>query len=291
MKMYNKLLCATACICFAAVSVPQAAMAKVEGSVLEADQQFLAAVQSGKTQVVGGMLYPKFEWIDSRGKKRNKDQTDAALKALASSTQNETNVKEYKYDGLNVVTGERANSRFMRVWTKKDGKWKAVSFIDTPISSGTIPFSTSAKVSGDCVNPCRTSPFTPKTKDEKEMMKILFKLKVDEWKGIPEDWSHYVLDGVDYVTNYGAISKEARVEHLKKKHDSKAPITPGDPVVSMDIETFGNAAVMSSEMVPYGGGQPYYSVRVWSHEPDHWWFANSQQTTILDTDPLPMPKE
>jgi hypothetical protein len=265
---------------------PQAARTAGAAGALQADRQCLRAAAEGNQEVAGRLLDADFEWTDAAGKTLSKSETLQHLHALASDNDGETSFRPYKYDHLQVFTGVHHNARFMRVWVRRAAGWRAFAFIDTPIRRGTAPFATAASAAGDCENPCRTIPFTPRTAADREIVTILERLKMDEWHPNPEDWSPYVLDGVDYVTSAGALSKAERVAHLEQEKKSGAAILPGDPVISMRISDFGKSAVMISRIAPYQGGQPYYSLRVWTYRGGRWQLANSQQTTIADAAPV-----
>ena len=89
-----------------------------------------------------------------------------------------------------------------------------------------------------------------------------------------------MLDDVFYVTSTARLSKADRLARLQDLKRRAAPSVPGDPVISMRIAEFGDAAVMTAQHTPYGGGRPYYSVRVWALRDGRWQLANTQQTTI-----------
>ncbi|HVA93687.1 MAG TPA: nuclear transport factor 2 family protein [Candidatus Dormibacteraeota bacterium] len=270
-----------------AALAPPATAATDNSAALQADRKCLSAATAGNKQIAGGLLAADFEWTDAAGKTRSKAETLRDLSAFAANYEKETGVRQFAYDQLEVVTGIHHNARFMRVWVKRPVGWQAFAFIDTPISRGTAPFATTASAAEDCENPCRTLPFTPKTAADKEIAGLLMRLKMDEWHPNPEDWSPYVLDGVDYVTSAGALSKAHRVAHLEQEKKSGAVILPGDPVISMRMADFGQSAVMISLIAPYSGGKPYYSLRVWTYKDGRWQLANSQQTTIEAAKPVP----
>jgi hypothetical protein len=203
------------------------------------------------------------------------------LSELATDAQSDTDVKTYDYRAVQVITGVHHNARFLRVWVKRAEGWRAFVILDTAIASGTAPFSTAATgATAECDNPCRNIPFAPTTAAEKTIVETLERLKVDEWHPNPEDWARYVIDDVFYVTSAAALSKTDRVARLTQQKQSGATILPGDPVMSMRMFDFGEAAVMITQNAPYRGGKPYYSVRVWSLREGRWQLANSQQTTI-----------
>ena len=123
-------------------------------------------------------------------------------------------------------------------------------------------------------------PYEPTSPNQKTIAALFQRLKMDEWHPNPDDWAPYVVDGVSYVTSSGALSKADRVAHLADMQKTGAAAVPGDPVVTMHISDFGDAALMITTHAPYRGGKPYYSVRVWTYKDKRWQLANSQQTTI-----------
>lgn len=265
---------------------PQTAIAAENAGAVQADRAWLNAVRANQKEMTSSLLDRNFLWIEATGRTRSKTDTLENLRAIAAETERETGIREYKYDRLEVITGVHHNARFMRLWVDRSDGWRAFVFIDTKIGNGTVPFSTPATSAGDCENPCRSIPFTPTTKADKEIVGLLERLKMDEWRPNPADWSPYVLDGVDYVTSAGAISKADRVAHLEQEKKLGAPILPGDPVISMRMADFGKSVVMVSKIAPYSGGKPYYSLRSWTYLDGRWQLANSQQTTIEDAAPL-----
>jgi hypothetical protein len=279
-------LLASAVLCFSACGSQPAPVQ--QETAQQADSDWLAAVP-GNTAAASALLDEQFEWTDSRGQTRARDEVLANLPALAANLQGQSNAKWYAYDQLEVVTGERPGARFMRVWARRPQGWRLFTVIETPIVTGTVPpFSIpTGGQSLDCDNPCRNIPFDPETPAQQEMLATFMRLKMDEWHPNPDDWAPYVLDDVYYFTSAAALSKADRVTRLTQQRDSGAVVLPGDPVLSMRIAEFGTAAVMFARHAPYRGGKPYYSVRVWAHRDGLWRFANSAQTTIEAADPLP----
>jgi hypothetical protein len=253
----------------------------------EADHSLAAALEKGDAAEVGKLLDAQFEWTDAQGRTRTKTEVLQNLRESAADAQGDTDVKTYDYHTVEVITGAHHNARFLRVWVKRPEGWRAFVVLDTTMTSGTAPFSTAASggASG-CDNPCRNIPFAPTTAADKTIVETLERLKVDEWNPNPEDWARYVVDDVFYVTSAGALSKADRVAHLTQQKQSGATILPGDPVISMRIFDYGDAAVMITQNAPYRGGKPYYSVRVWTLRDGRWQLANSQQTTMDAAPPV-----
>jgi hypothetical protein len=263
------------------LAVQQAAAADGDGAAVQADRGLVAAVLRGDRKAVAALLDGQFAWTDMRGQTRRRTATLRNLQALAKEMHGQTDVKAFPYGRLAVVTSAQPNARFLRVWVLRPQGWRAFATIGTAMAAGLVPFATTVKSAGaDCQNPCRTMPYQPVTANQKQIAAIFMRLKRDEWRPNPDDWAPYVLAGVDYVTSGGALSKAVRVGHLAELQKSGAPVLPGDPVISMRIVEFGDAAVMAATHRPFRGGKPYYSLRVWVYRDGRWQLANSQQTTI-----------
>jgi hypothetical protein len=258
-----------------------------KNNAAEADHSLRRAFEKGDRAEVGKLLDTQLEWTDAQGKTLSRAEVLQNLSAPAPDNQDETDVKTYGYRTVEVITGVHHNARFLRIWVKRPEGWRAFVILDTAIASGTPPFSTAASGAiGECENPCRNIPYQPATAADKTIVETLERLKIDEWHPNPDDWARYVVDDVAYVTSAGALSKADRVAHLAQQRQSGAVIVPGDPVISMRIFDFDEAAVMITQNAPYRGGKPYYSVRVWTELDGRWQLANSQQTTINAARPV-----
>jgi hypothetical protein len=248
---------------------------------------FFEAIAKGERKTAEAYLDTDFEWTNADGETVTRAEAVRDLDALRRP-EPEEEVREYDYDGIVVISGVHQQAHFMRVWGKRPAGWRAVVFIDTPISKGTAPFSVAVQQNlGDCDNPCRTMPYQPRSTENQEIAAIFERLKMDEWHPNPEDWAPYVLDGVNYVTSAASLSKEARVAHLEEMKEKGTVAVPGDPVQSMRILDFDNAAVMIAVHAPYLGGKPYRSVRCWAFRDGRWQLANSQQTTMSEAKEVP----
>jgi hypothetical protein len=279
MKRLATLVCsvffAGAVLC-ARAGQPQAA--NVARSI---DETFLAYLRAHDATHIRSLLDADFQWTDSAGLNRDAVESVQNLSVLAADIRGETGV-QFHYDHLLVITGTRPTSRFMRIWAQRAQGWRLFLMIDTAIVTGaTPPFAVpTGDQTPDCDNPCRNIPFHPATPAQAEMLATFTRLKMDEWHPNPDDWAPYVLDNVDYVTSAAALSKAARVNRLAQQKQTGAASVPGDPVQFMRIVEFGQSAVMEARQAPFGGGKPYYSVRVWAFRDGKWRFANSQQTSI-----------
>jgi hypothetical protein len=247
----------------------------------QADAALMSALQASNAETAAATLDANFEWTDAQGRTRGRKDAVGSLPSLAAEFRDEADRQTFHYGHVHVVTSARPSARIMRVWALRPEGWRLFAAITTALATGATPFAAAgAPASADCENPCRTMPFEPVTDTTKEIARIFQQLKVDEWHPNPDNWAPYVLDDVYYVTATAQLSKEDRVEHLRKLKESGAPTVPGDPVESMRIYDFGDSAVMIARHTPFRGGKPYYSLRVWAFDEGRWQLANTQQTVI-----------
>lgn len=249
---------------------------------VQADHSLFSALGKSDKAAVGKLLDADFVWTDGEGKSMKKAEVLDGLAAYATDNQGEDDVQTHFYTQLETVLGSHHGARFLRVWVKRPAGWREFLELDTPISTqggqrGGIETNAGQ---GDCDNPCRTLPYTPKTAMDKAIVADWQRTKVEEWHPDAVDWPMHIADEFLIINNNGMRNKAERVVIAQKAQAAGAG-TPGDPITAMEIYDFGdNAAVMISHHVPHRGGKPYYNVRVWTLRDGRWQLAVSQQSTI-----------
>lgn len=276
-------------VLFAALAIRSVAAAGDEQAVLKADQSLIQAIGKADKTAAGALLDEKFAWTDAEGKTRTKADTLRDLAALAKDNEGDTDVNTHFYGELAIVFGFHHDARFSRIWVKRPAGWRALIDLDTnkpKQALATAPGPANSGVAGDCDNPCRTLPFTPKTPADKAVLTEWQKTKIDEWHPDAADWETHVADDFLIINDRSERNKADRVAFAKKQQAAGIS-APGDPITSMTMSDFGNAVLMISHHVPYRGGKPYYNVRVFVNQNGHWPIAWSQQTTIQAASPVP----
>jgi len=249
---------------------------------VQADHALLSALGKSDKAAVGKLLDADFVWTDGDGKSMKKAEVLDGLSAYATDNQGEDEVQTHFYAQLETVLGSHHGARFVRVWVKRPAGWREFLELDTPISAqgGQRGGIETGAGQGDCDNPCRTLPYTPKTAMDKAIVADWQKTKVEEWHPDAVDWPMHIADEFLIINNTGMRNKAERVVIAQKAQAAGAG-APGDPITAMEIYDFGdNAAVMISHHVPRRGGKPYYNVRVWTLRDGRWQLAVSQQSTI-----------
>jgi len=258
--------------------MPSASPAALDRSaLLGADHAFTEAVKRGDKAAASKFFDEKFEFTNPEGKTFTRAQMIDELPAIITADPAVTDVHSYNYGQVGDVSGIDQKTRFLRVWVSRDGSWRIFNYIETPIG----PHVSLPAGGGDCENPCRTVPYTPKTAVDKGILDAWQHAKNDEWHPNSKDWALRVADEFSIINSGTDRSKQERVAMLAKQQAAGESGPPGDPIHSIRMFDFGDsAAVMLSIHTPYRGGKPYYNVRVWILRDGLWQLAASQQTTI-----------
>jgi len=256
---------------------------------LESDHALADALGKSDKTAVSALLDEKFEWTDDQGKGRNRLAALEELAVFANDSEDDKDVKTHPYSQVEIVFGFHHGARFARIWVKRSAGWRAFVFLDTPIPKqpgGAAQALASGGQVGDCENPCRSLPYEPTTETDKAVLAEWQKTKMDEWHPNAEDWASHIAEEFLIINSSSERNKPQRVAIARKQQEAGVGV-PGDPIVSMRMEDFGDTVVMTSQHEPCRGGKPYYNVRVFVKRNGHWLIAWSQQTTIQSASPLP----
>jgi hypothetical protein len=256
-----------------------------QAAATAADRALMAAATKGDKGAVAALLDADFSWTGADGATRNKAES---LDNLAD-TGEETDVATHFYGRVLTVRGAHSNLRFLRIWVKRDDRWHAFVYLQTPVAprSGGPASVEAAAGQGDCDNPCRTVPYRPKTAMDKAILAAWQATKMIEWKPDADAWARSIADEFMIINNTTIRTRPERIVIARKQQEAGIG-APGDPIIAMEIHDFGdNAAVMISQHFPYRGGKPYRNIRVWVLRDGRWQLAISQQSTIQSANPLP----
>jgi hypothetical protein len=259
-----------------------------EQAAKDADRAFVANLDKGDQKATGGVLDRRFTWTNTEGLSRNRRDTIKDFAALAAASKGDSDVQTHFYGRMLTVRGVHNDARFLRVFVKRRHGWKAFLLLETPMPAGGAPASVEqAAGAGDCDNPCRTVPYTPKSQMDKDILAAWQNTKMLEWKPDAAQWATHIADEFMIVNNTTIRNKEQRIDIAKRQQEAGTG-APGDPVTAMRIYDFGtNSAVMTSQHTPYRGGRPYANVRIWVLRDGRWQLALSQQVAIQSAAPVP----
>jgi hypothetical protein len=258
-----------------------------EQAAKQASSAFLANLAKGDQKALGATLDRRFTWTNTEGKTRTRSETLKEFPALAAANRGDSDVQTHFYGRMLTVRGSHDDARFLRVFVKRRHGWKAFALMETPVAlSGQQASVERAAGAGDCDNPCRTVPYTPKSAMDKDILAAWQKTKMLEWKPDAAQWASFIADEFMIINNTTVRNKEERIAIAKRQQDAGIG-APGDPVTSMRIYGFGTkSALMISQHTPYRGGKPYTNVRIWVLRDNRWQLALSQQVAIQSATPV-----
>src|SRR3954468_8143515 len=215
-----------------------------EQAAKEAHHAFVASLGKRDQKAIGTVLDRRFTWTNAEGRTLARRETLKELPALAAANAADGDVQTHFYGRMFTVRGSHDNARFLRVFVKRRHGWKAFALMETPTAGGGAPASVEqAAGAGDCDNPCRTVPYTPKTQMDDDILAAWQKTKMLEWKPDAAQWARFIADEFMIINNTTVRDKAARVAIAKRQQEAGIG-APGDPVTAMRIYDFGTTCAL-----------------------------------------------
>lgn len=262
-----------------AAFIPAPAFAEETEAVVDADHAFVQALGKSDKAAVGKLLDPDFTWTNTQGKTVGKSAALADLTALASANPTGAEVKEITFGEVGEITAVSGKTHVLRVWVKRPEGWRLlVSHAAMLAPEGHL--GTAAKHGTECVNPCKTIPYKPKSAAERGVIASWQALETAVTNHEAQNWGPHVADEFMLVSsgNDHPLDKKNRMDILDKQKKEGTSSAPA-PLVSARMFDFGNTVVMSS-LHQSAGGKPTHVTRIWINRDGRWQLAYSQQTTV-----------
>ena len=286
-------------ICFATWTAVTAFTVAAEGggdaAALQADNALQLALTKKDAKAVGALLDQQFTWTDEAGQTLMSAQflrVAAAGTAVGDTEYND--VKARDYGQLAIVTGigkrtGHSGTFFARIWVKRPAGWLLLTHQDTPIlangppSQQVTPGGKGAVAGSDCENPCRSLPYTPKTAEQKEVVKAYQVVETAVATHDEKTWAYHVADefvgiGRRYIGS--PDTKAGRVGQIGIS--TNRVVLP--KMLWGEAFVFGDAGIIIADHQPVGE-PPYHVIRVWVNRDGRWQLFHRQETTIKGTPP------
>jgi Domain of unknown function (DUF4440) len=286
-------------VCFGAWSAERAVTFAEGGggdaAALQADTSLQLALKKKDAKAVGALLDNQFTWTNESGQTLTSAQflKDAAAGTAVGDTEY-NDVKARDYGQLAVVTGigkrtGHSGTFFARIWVKRPAGWLLLTHQDTPIlekgspSQQAAPGGKGPAVAAVCENPCRTLPYSPKTAEQKEVVKAYMAVETAVVSHDEKTWAYHVAD--EFV---GIGRRYLGSPDTKAGRVGQIGITTNRVVLPKmlwgESYVFGDAAIIIADHLPVGE-PPYHVIRVWVNRDGRWQLFHRQETTIKG--PLP----
>jgi len=180
-----------------------------------------------------------------------------------------------------VVRANRERVQVMRIWARRAEGWKAVLYQEVTLSGpAQAPAVAGRSGPSDCENPCKTIPFQPETKNEREA--------IASWQGVmaamanndAEAYAPLIADEFTASDTHhdAAFTKSDRIAQIQKQQQSKERSAPS-ALVSARMMDFGETVLMiAREQRP--NAKPYLNTRMWVKRDGRWQMLFSFNTRI-----------
>ena len=263
----------------AAAGSGQAFAAESTPAVVDADHAFVQALGKTDKAAAGKLLDADFTWTNTEGKTVGKSAAMADLAALASANPSDAEVKEITFGEVGEITAVSGKTHVLRVWVKRPAGWRLlVSHAATLAPEGHL--GTAARHGTECVNPCKTIPYKPKSEAERGVIASWQALETAVTNHESQNWGPHVADEFMLVSsgNDHPLDKKNRMAILDKQKAAGTSSAPA-PLVSARMFDFGDTVVMSS-LHQSPGSKATRVTRIWIKRDGSWKLAYSQQTTV-----------
>lgn len=263
-------------------------------AALKADTALQVALKKKDVKAAGALLDQQFSWTTDGGQALTSAQflKDAAAGTAVGDTEY-NNVKAHDYGDLAIVTGVgkrtgHEGTYFCRVWVKRAAGWVLLSHQDTPIMAKGSPSQPTAEAknaasSAVCDNPCRTLPFTPKTAEQKDVVKAYEAIEVAVDSHDERTWAYHVADEFVGIGRRYTGTPDTKGQRVGQIGVSKAKLVL-PKMLWGEAFVFGDAGAIIAEHQPVGE-PPFRVIRLFVKRDGRWQLFHRQETTIKGTPP------
>lgn len=247
-------------------------------NVLQADRQFISAVQKSDKAALGGLLDADFTWTDSNGNTESRFQTLESIPKPALPDETPADANERTYGQVLAVLASRGKVHVLRIWVKRSAGWRL--FVYHEVKQLEQPPTSGGSGVKDCENPCKSVPFQPKNADEQAIIASWQALETGVTSHDAAAWAPHIADEFMQISSNSdhPIDKAGRIATINKQKETGVASAPS-PLVSAQMFDFGDAVVMTCLHQPYSG-KPIHVSRIWIKRAGQWVMSLSFQTTI-----------
>ena len=276
----SSLDCISGALAVSLFLLPCAALSLGQSSdnaaAIQADHALIQAFASADKSALNQLFDPEFTWIDANGKSLARRQVLERPPNLGNA-----NVEPQfrAYDNVVVLRASRERLHVLRIWVHRESGWRIMLYQEVQQVEKSEP--TPAPIaSGDCENPCKSSPFAPETRSEKEA--------IASWQGVMRAMANNDADAyapliADEFTATDThhdrpYTKSDRLAQIKKQKLAGARSAPPE-LTGARMFDFGETVMMlAREQRP--GGKAYFNTRMWVERGGRWQMLFSFNTRI-----------
>lgn len=263
------------------------AAADDDSAVLQQDKAFAQALANHDQAAVSKVLDKDFMYTDAAGETISKAKMLAALPTPMMGDESGAEVSEHTYGEVAGVQVANGKQHVVRIWVKRPAGWRLLDYQEVK-QADVAP--TPGPTTNECINPCKTVPYTPKNEGEAGVIKSWSTLETCVLNHDPKGWSPHFLDEFVLISSNGT-QVQTKADRLKTLSKPGIGPAPGGLVHGQMFDFPSDkpeTIVMIATSQGYSG-KPVHISRIWVKRDGMWRMAFSYQTTIQSA-PSAMPK-
>ena len=267
-------------VLFAAIAVTLSGWntvhADADQAMVQADRAFVQAAAKADQAALEKLLDEGFIWMDSAGNTQTRSQVLRDLPKPAIPNQDAAQIKSYTYGEIGDVQASLGRFHVLRIWVKRTAGWKVLVYQE--VQSLPVPPSFTPGAGKGCENPCKTVPYKPKNKTERQVIEAYEKLEKAAMAHNSPVFATLVADEfVAASSNSDKLyDKRGRMEDLD--HSTMGGVAP-TPLTTARLTDFAGAVLMISAHRP-DLGKPLLVTRLWVERNGSWVETLSYQTAV-----------
>jgi hypothetical protein len=260
-------------IVFAAAAL--SAQAPDSPSFIAADRAFEEALAQANASAALELLDADVTWTDAEGRTLNRTEIGQNPPTPAMATDAGAYVRRFDYGRIGVAQIDKGPLHALRVWINRSGNWRVLVYQE--VRSLADPPTVTPGTGADCVNPCRTVPYTPRNDDERGVIAAYQALETAAHAIDVANWGTHVAHEFVLVSSNAnrTFDKTARLDGLRRA--SKGGVSPTRLLTAQMIGGDG-VVVMRSQHEPDAGDRLQVT-RVWVKRDGVWQSTLSYQTS------------
>jgi hypothetical protein len=242
----------------------------------EADGALIQALRDRDRSAALSLVDDEATWTDASGRTLRKSDLSGAFPQPVIAGETSAEARAFEYGRVAVVRVDRGSLHTLRVWAQRPAGWRLLLYQE--VASLTTAPAAAPGVGHECVNPCKTLPYEPKTDNERGVIAAYQALEIAAHAADTANWGRYVADEFVVISSNSdrVLDKVSRIEGLRKA--AYGGVSPS-PLVSAELLDFDSAIVMRAQHQPESG-HPLQVGRVWIKRSGNWMSVLSYQTAV-----------
>jgi hypothetical protein len=248
-----------------------------EPDMIQADAAFAQAVAKADKAGFDKLLDTDFTWTTAQGKTLARADVLKALPTPLAADPKTAEVKSYTYADLGDVQVNQGRAHILRVWVKRPAGWKAIVYQE--VQALAAPPTVTPGAGKECVNPCKSLNFKPKSDAERQVAAAYMRLETAAHAHNSKGFAPMVADEfVAASSNSDRLqTKQSRIQQFNSGKDAGVAPTP---LLSAHMFPFSEAVLMISQHKPVQGN-PLHVTRVWVKRDGGYVSTMSYQTAVV----------